>query len=126
MVNRIPLPRDVTGSGLRCGPEVFYMLIRPVNTIIDCRHRVHVGSGAIKKGKASKYQPQLCPSCPVPSYPTDSTTSHGVVTWQLMGRLGTVEEVAALCVFLAADATFTTGVDHLITGGAEVGYGIKA
>jgi len=45
---------------------------------------------------------------------------------QVMGRMGTPEEVGRLCLFLAADATFTTGVDHIISGGAEIGYGRKA
>lgn len=44
---------------------------------------------------------------------------------QLLGRLGTTEEAAKLCVFLAAEATFTTGVDHYLTGGAELNYGRK-
>lgn len=44
---------------------------------------------------------------------------------QLLGRMGTIEEVGRLCLFLAADATFTTGVDHIISGGAELGYGRK-
>jgi NAD(P)-dependent dehydrogenase (short-subunit alcohol dehydrogenase family) len=45
---------------------------------------------------------------------------------QIMGRMGTPEEVGHLCLFLAAEATFTTGVDHLISGGAELGYGRKS
>jgi NAD(P)-dependent dehydrogenase (short-subunit alcohol dehydrogenase family) len=45
---------------------------------------------------------------------------------QLLGRMGTVEEAAKLCLFIAAEATFTTGVDHLLTGGAELSYGRKA
>ena len=40
--------------------------------------------------------------------------------------MGTPEEVGRLCLYLAADATFTTGVDHIISGGAEIGYGRKA
>ena len=44
---------------------------------------------------------------------------------QLMGRMGTIEEAGKLCVFIAAEATFTTGVDHIISGGAELGYGRK-
>jgi NAD(P)-dependent dehydrogenase (short-subunit alcohol dehydrogenase family) len=44
---------------------------------------------------------------------------------QLMGRMGTTEEVGKLCLFIAAEATFTTGVDHIISGGAELGYGRK-
>jgi NAD(P)-dependent dehydrogenase (short-subunit alcohol dehydrogenase family) len=45
---------------------------------------------------------------------------------QLMGRMGTTEEVGRLCLFIAADATFTTGVDHIISCGAELGYGRKS
>ncbi len=45
---------------------------------------------------------------------------------QLIGRMGRVEEVGRLCLFIAAEATFTTGVDHIISGGAELGYGQKS
>jgi NAD(P)-dependent dehydrogenase (short-subunit alcohol dehydrogenase family) len=44
---------------------------------------------------------------------------------QLLGRMGTIEETGKLCLFLAADATFTTGVDHIQSGGAELAYGRK-
>eukprot|EP00026_Physarum_polycephalum_P013605 Phypoly_transcript_14022.p1 GENE.Phypoly_transcript_14022~~Phypoly_transcript_14022.p1 ORF type:complete len:268 (+),score=49.08 Phypoly_transcript_14022:181-984(+) len=44
---------------------------------------------------------------------------------QWMGRMGTIEESGKLCLFIAAEATFTTGVDHLQTGGAELAYGSK-
>jgi NAD(P)-dependent dehydrogenase (short-subunit alcohol dehydrogenase family) len=44
---------------------------------------------------------------------------------QIMGRMGRIEEVGRLVLFIAADATFTTGVDHIISGGAEIGYGQK-
>ena len=44
---------------------------------------------------------------------------------QLLGRMGTIEEVGKLCLFIAAEAQFTTGVDHIISGGAELGYGRK-
>jgi NAD(P)-dependent dehydrogenase (short-subunit alcohol dehydrogenase family) len=45
---------------------------------------------------------------------------------QLVGRMGRVEEVGRLCLFIAAEATFTTGVDHFISGGAELGYAEKS
>src|SRR4030095_3735337 len=45
---------------------------------------------------------------------------------QPLARMGTIEEVGKLCLFIAADATFTTGVDHIISGGAELGYGKKS
>ena len=44
---------------------------------------------------------------------------------QPIGRMGTIEEVGKLCLFIASEATFTTGVDHVISGGAELGYGKK-
>jgi NAD(P)-dependent dehydrogenase (short-subunit alcohol dehydrogenase family) len=44
---------------------------------------------------------------------------------QLSGRMGTIEEAGRLCLFIAAEATFTTGVDHILSGGAELGYGRK-
>ncbi len=44
---------------------------------------------------------------------------------QIMGRKGTIEETGLLCLFIAAEATFTTGVDHIQSGGAELGYGVK-
>jgi NAD(P)-dependent dehydrogenase (short-subunit alcohol dehydrogenase family) len=46
-------------------------------------------------------------------------------TAQLLGRMGTIEEAGRLCLFIAAEATFTTGVDHILSGGAELAYGRK-
>jgi len=45
---------------------------------------------------------------------------------QLLGRMATLEEAGRLCLFLAAEATFTTGVDHILSGGAELAYGRKS
>ena len=45
--------------------------------------------------------------------------------WQLMGRMGTLEESGQACLYLAAEATFTTGIDLLLSGGAELTYGKK-
>ncbi|XP_015263381.1 PREDICTED: 17-beta-hydroxysteroid dehydrogenase 14-like [Gekko japonicus] len=47
-------------------------------------------------------------------------------SYQLMGRFGTPEEVALGVLFLAADGTFCTGLNLLLTGGAEVGFGRKS
>jgi NAD(P)-dependent dehydrogenase (short-subunit alcohol dehydrogenase family) len=44
---------------------------------------------------------------------------------QLLGRMGTIEEAGKLCLFIAAEANFTTGVDHLLSAGAELSYGRK-
>jgi NAD(P)-dependent dehydrogenase (short-subunit alcohol dehydrogenase family) len=45
---------------------------------------------------------------------------------QHLGRMGTIEEAGKLCLFIAVEATFTTGVDHILSGGAELGYGKKS
>ncbi|XP_017347923.2 17-beta-hydroxysteroid dehydrogenase 14 [Ictalurus punctatus] len=45
---------------------------------------------------------------------------------QLLGRMGTEEESGLVALFLAADATFCTGVDLLLSGGAELNYGFKS
>jgi len=44
---------------------------------------------------------------------------------QLVGRFGTIEESGQLCLYLAAEATFTTGVDFILSGGAELNYAKK-
>jgi len=44
---------------------------------------------------------------------------------QLLGRMGTIEESGKLCLYIAADATFTTGADFILSGGAELNYGRK-
>ncbi|XP_029945476.1 L-fucose dehydrogenase [Salarias fasciatus] len=44
---------------------------------------------------------------------------------QLMGRMGTEAECGLAALYLAADATFCTGVDLLLSGGAELDYGFK-
>jgi hypothetical protein len=35
--------------------------------------------------------------------------------------MGTIEEAGRLCLYLAAEATFTTGVDHELSGGMQLG-----
>lgn len=44
---------------------------------------------------------------------------------QVMQRKGTIVENGRLCLSIASELTFTTGVDHIISGGAELGYGVK-
>jgi NAD(P)-dependent dehydrogenase (short-subunit alcohol dehydrogenase family) len=57
--------------------------------------------------------------------PDPAATRQAGEEAQPFGRMGTPREVGLLCLYLAADATFTTGVDHIISGGAELGYGRK-
>jgi NAD(P)-dependent dehydrogenase (short-subunit alcohol dehydrogenase family) len=45
---------------------------------------------------------------------------------QWAGRMGTADEVGQVCLFLASDqASFVTGVELIVSGGAELAYGIK-
>ncbi|MBI2842833.1 MAG: SDR family oxidoreductase [Armatimonadetes bacterium] len=45
---------------------------------------------------------------------------------QVTGRSGTNEEVGQLCLFLATDAaSYITGTEIIISGGSEIGYGVK-
>ncbi|XP_053307905.1 17-beta-hydroxysteroid dehydrogenase 14 [Spea bombifrons] len=44
---------------------------------------------------------------------------------QLLGRMGTAEECAKAALYLAAEGTFCTGIDLLLTGGAELNYANK-
>ncbi|MCL2163033.1 MAG: SDR family oxidoreductase [Oscillospiraceae bacterium] len=49
-----------------------------------------------------------------------------VDSWQPTGRSGINEDVGQLCLFLASDAAgYITGADHIISGGSELGYGVK-
>ncbi|XP_060568198.1 17-beta-hydroxysteroid dehydrogenase 14-like [Ruditapes philippinarum] len=43
----------------------------------------------------------------------------------ILGRFADPREIGMACLFLAADATFTTGEDLSCTAGIERGYGIK-
>lgn len=45
---------------------------------------------------------------------------------QVLGRMGTIEEAGKMCLFIASEATFSTGTDFLLTGGAEIAYGRKS
>jgi NAD(P)-dependent dehydrogenase (short-subunit alcohol dehydrogenase family) len=50
-----------------------------------------------------------------------------VESWQWVGRSGTIEEVGYACLFLASDhARFITGIELILGGGCELGFGPKA
>ncbi|XP_060555349.1 17-beta-hydroxysteroid dehydrogenase 14-like isoform X2 [Ruditapes philippinarum] len=42
-----------------------------------------------------------------------------------LNRLASPREIGQTCLYLATDATFTTGMEIMVTGGAEIGYGVK-
>lgn len=50
---------------------------------------------------------------------------EGGIAAQVLGRMGSIEEVGHACLHLAT-AGFTTGMDYQLTGGSELGYGRKA
>jgi NAD(P)-dependent dehydrogenase (short-subunit alcohol dehydrogenase family) len=62
----------------------------------------------------------------VDASPNPAKTREDGDAAQLLGRMGTLEEAGRLCLFIAAEATFTTGVDHILSGGAELSYGRKS
>jgi 3alpha(or 20beta)-hydroxysteroid dehydrogenase len=56
--------------------------------------------------------------------PMTAGLDAGMTATQPIPRFGTVEEVAALVRFLVVEATFTTGAEFVIDGGAIVGQGL--
>ncbi|MHB1007187.1 MAG: glucose 1-dehydrogenase [Chloroflexota bacterium] len=49
-----------------------------------------------------------------------------VDSYQWLGRPATIEEIGNVCLFLASDqASFVTGAEIVVSGGAELAYGIK-
>ncbi|XP_045194099.2 17-beta-hydroxysteroid dehydrogenase 14-like [Mercenaria mercenaria] len=46
-------------------------------------------------------------------------------TCHLLQKIAQPREIGLACLFLAVDATFTTGEQLMCTGGSEIGYGIK-
>lgn len=55
-----------------------------------------------------------------------AATVKGGENAQLIGRMGTETESGLAALFLAADATFCTGIDLFLSGGAELNYGFKS
>lgn len=54
------------------------------------------------------------------------TLNNWLESVQWLGRSGTIEEAGKTCLFLASDnASFITGVDLILSGGSELGYGPK-
>ena len=41
---------------------------------------------------------------------------------QALGRLGSTEEIGLACLFLAAGATYSTGINLVISGGSELNF----
>ncbi|KAK9534620.1 hypothetical protein VZT92_007053 [Zoarces viviparus] len=58
--------------------------------------------------------------------PDAAATIKTAETHQLLGRFGTAAECGLAALYLAADATFCTGIDLVVSGGAELDYGVKS
>lgn len=44
---------------------------------------------------------------------------------QCLGRFGTIEECGETCLYLASEGSYCTGIDIILSGGAELGYAKK-
>ncbi|XP_053707124.1 17-beta-hydroxysteroid dehydrogenase 14 isoform X1 [Synchiropus splendidus] len=58
--------------------------------------------------------------------PDAAATIRAGENFQLIGRMGSEEECGLAALYLAADATFCTGTELLLSGGAELNYGFKS
>ncbi len=83
-------------------------------------HGVRVNAvlpGNIMTGKAVTF---------LAAYGDGGALTRYIDSLQVTGHCGVVEDVAQACLFLASDAAgFITGIELLVTGGAELGYGVK-
>ena len=62
----------------------------------------------------------------VAASPDGEAMNKLVDSWQCFGYSGKNEDVGNLCLFLASEASaYITGADIIISGGSELGYGIK-
>jgi NAD(P)-dependent dehydrogenase (short-subunit alcohol dehydrogenase family) len=87
--------------------------------IDEARHGVRVNAVSPGNVDTPLWQEAVAAS-PTP----DRTWAEGLAA-QPMARMASAQEVARACLYLAAEATFTTGADHIVSGGAELGYGRK-
>ncbi|XP_060586234.1 17-beta-hydroxysteroid dehydrogenase 14-like [Ruditapes philippinarum] len=52
-------------------------------------------------------------------------TNEIVESYTLLNRVSEPREMGMACLFLAVDATYTTGAELMCTAGSEIGYGVK-
>ena len=62
---------------------------------------------------------------PIRTAMTDGMDDSGMTDSQAIPRFGEPEEVAKLALFLAADATYSTGTEFVIDGGATAGAALQ-
>jgi NAD(P)-dependent dehydrogenase (short-subunit alcohol dehydrogenase family) len=62
----------------------------------------------------------------IESKPNPQAMKAFLDSWQWMGRVGAAAEVGYACLFLASDqASYITGTELIVSGGQELGHGIK-
>ncbi len=88
--------------------------------IDEARHGVRVNT--VLPGNI--YTPQRVKSV---NASADPEALHNYIeSTQWMGRSGTIDEAGQTCLFLASDsASYITGIDLILSGGSELGYGPK-
>ena len=103
------------GAAAYCATKGAISAMSKSLAIDEAAHGVRVNCvcpGAIDTAMAGPPSPQ-------------STALAGSLAW--LNRRGTATEVAEVAVFLASErASFVTGQDIMIAGGADLGYGLKA
>ena len=50
---------------------------------------------------------------------------HLSITFQILRCIGDPREIGEAALFLATGGTYVTGIDMVVSGGLEVGYGKK-
>ncbi|MET0765931.1 MAG: SDR family NAD(P)-dependent oxidoreductase [Blastococcus sp.] len=84
------------------------------------------GVRGLSKAAALEFAPDRIRVCSVHPGPIRTPMTEGVgegsVTGQPIPRFGDPEEVARMVLFVAADATFSTGSEFVIDGGATAGF----
>ncbi len=88
--------------------------------IDEARHGVRVNAILPGNVATASYEQTIA------RHPDPAGIRAHLESWQWLGRPGTPEEIAQACLFLASPAArFITGIELILSGGAELGYGVK-
>ena len=108
------------GATIYCATKGAISAFTKALAIDEAKHGVRVN--AILPG--SIYTPMRVAS--VAASPDPQGLHNWLESLQPLGRSGTIDEVGQACRFLASDgASFITGVELILSGGAELGYATK-